>query len=142
MWEFFKNLEHVWNHRVFKIPFKFFYQTIGLWTLGGNCLVLQHLILTTSQNIRKSMTYSMIIYLENVFSPTTCCLNYKNIGLKKTVTKKEGRLKHETLYGLFHYTNIKLAIMATTSYGLQWLQALSYSYLRLHPNHRLKISRD
>jgi len=31
----------------------------------------------------------------------------------------KGRPKQETFYGLFHYTNIKLATMAKTSYVLQ-----------------------
>jgi hypothetical protein len=64
----------------------------------------------------------------------------KALDEKGLSPKRKGRPKHETFYGLFHYTNIKLATMATTSYVLQWLQALSYSYLRVCPNHRLKNS--
>jgi hypothetical protein len=51
----------------------------------------------------------------------------KALDEKRLSPKWRGRPKHETFYGLFHYTNIKLATMDTTSHELQWLQAPSYS---------------
>jgi hypothetical protein len=43
----------------------------------------------------------------------------KALDEKGLSPKRRQRLKHEIVYGLFHYTNIKFVAMVTTSYVLQ-----------------------